>query len=127
MGSFKDLLAYKKGFDLAMKIFEVSKLYPPDEKYNLTLQIRRSSRSVCANIAEAYWRRSSKNFFISKLHDVLSENTETEVWLDFSKSCKYIDPQQYAEFKKANDEIGKLVSFMIKHPEKFQENKNENE
>ncbi|HWR32268.1 MAG TPA: four helix bundle protein, partial [Chitinophagaceae bacterium] len=90
MGHYKDLLAFKKGYELAMEIYEISKRFPPEEKYSLTDQIRRSSRSVCTNIVEAYRRRRYKDYFISKLNDAETENAETQVWLDFSKDCKYI-------------------------------------
>jgi len=81
MGHYKELLAYKKAYELAMKIFYISKRFPSEERYSLTDQIRRSSRSVCTNLAEAYRRRKYKDYFISKLNDSETENTETEVWL----------------------------------------------
>jgi four helix bundle protein len=81
---FKDLLAFKKGFLLAMKIFEASKLFPSEEKYSLIDQIRRSSRSTCANIGEGYRKRRYPAHFISKLSDADMENTETQVWIEFS-------------------------------------------
>ena len=88
--NFKELLAYKKAFALAMKIFNLSKSFPSEELYSLTSQIRRSSRPVCANIAEAYRRRRFENYYISKLNDAETENSETDVWLDFAMSCLYI-------------------------------------
>ena len=87
---FKELLAYKKSFDLAMLIFEISKTFPKEETYSLTDQIRRSSRSVCANISEAYRKRRYPKHFISKLTDADGENSETNTWLDFALGCKYI-------------------------------------
>ena len=84
MSDFKDLLVYQKAFDLAMDIFEVSKKFPKEERYSLTDQVRRSSRSVCANFAEAYQRRRYPAYFLSKLNDSDTENAETEVWLDFA-------------------------------------------
>ncbi|SFZ89217.1 four helix bundle protein [Flaviramulus basaltis] len=87
---FKELLAYKKSFDLAMLIFEISKTFPKEETYSLTDQIRRSSRSVCANISEAYRKRKYPKHFISKLTDADGENLETNTWLDFALGCKYI-------------------------------------
>ena len=119
MSTYKDLLAYKKGYELAMQIFEVSKTFPPEEKYSLTDQIRRSSRSVCTNIAEAYKRRRYKDYFISKLNDSETENTETEVWLDFSIDCSYINKEEYETLLNLNTEVGKLLWFMIQNPEKF--------
>ncbi len=87
---FKKLLAYQKGFDLAMSIFEISKSFPKEELYSLTDQIRRSSRSVNANIAEAYRKRRYPKHFTSKLTDSDSENSETHTWLDFALACGYI-------------------------------------
>ena len=119
MGNYKELLAYKKAYDLAMKIFFVTKKFPPEEKYSLTDQIRRSSRSVCANIAESYRRRRYKDYFTSKLNDAETENAETQVWLDFSRDCNYISEDEYAYFTSLNDEAGKLIWFMINNPDKF--------
>jgi four helix bundle protein len=119
MGNYKELMAYKKAYDLAMKIFFVTKKIPPEEKYSLTDQIRRSSRSVCANIAESYRRRRYKDYFASKLNDAQTENAETQVWLDFSRDCNYISEDEYAYFTSLNDEAGKLIWFMINNPDKF--------
>src|SRR5258705_12283737 len=91
MGDFKGLLAYKKAYELAMEIFEISKGFPPEEKNSLTDQVRKSSRSVCANFAEAFQRRKYPAHFLSKLSDADTENAETSVWLDFAFSCKYIE------------------------------------
>ena len=85
---FKDLLVYRKAFDLAMEIFEISKTFPKEETYSLTDQVRRSSRSVCANIGEAYRKRRYFKHFISKSSDSDSENAETQVWLHFAVACK---------------------------------------
>ena len=87
---FKKLISYQKSFDLAMSIFEVSKSFPKEETYSLTDQIRRSSRSVCANISEAYRKRRYPKHFISKLTDADGENSETNTWLDFALACYYI-------------------------------------
>lgn len=119
MGDYKDLLAYKKAFDLAMEIFQVTKKFPSDEKYALIGQIRRSSRSVCANLAEAYKRRRYKDYFISKLNDSETENTETQVWLDFALSSNYISNEQYTTLTDLNKEVVKLILYMIRNPEKF--------
>jgi len=90
MSTYKDLICYKKSYELAMKIFHLTKNFPSEEKYSLTDQIRRSSRSVCTNIAEAYRRRRYKDYFISKLNDSETENAETEVWLDLAFDCNYL-------------------------------------
>jgi len=116
--SFKKLLAYQKAFELSMEIFEFSKSFPKEETYSLTDQIRRSSRSVCANIAEAYRKRAYPKHFISKLSDSDSENSETQVWIDFSYSCNYINTKQQNLTTKSI-EVGKLINFMINNPEKF--------
>ncbi|HYQ56532.1 MAG TPA: four helix bundle protein [Draconibacterium sp.] len=84
---FKNLIAYQKAFKLAMDTFEVSKTFPKEEKYSLTDQIRRSSRSTCTNIAEAYRKRCYPKHFLSKLTDSDSENSETATWLDFAFSA----------------------------------------
>jgi len=87
---FEDLIAFRKAYANAMLIFETSKAFPTVEKYSLTDQIRRSSRSVCANIAEAYRKRRYPKHFISKLTDADGENSETAVWIKFAFDCKYI-------------------------------------
>jgi len=88
--SFKDLIVYQKAYMLAMEIFELSCGFPKEEKYSLTDQIRRSSRSVAANLAEAWAKRRYEKTFLSKLSDSFGEELETEVWLDYSKDCGYI-------------------------------------
>ena len=108
MGNYKDLLVYKKAFKLAKDIFEVSKRFPIEEKFSLTSQIKKSSRSVCANFVEAYRRRKYPAHFSSKITDADTENTETEVWLDFSLSCNYISQEEYNEFSSLRDEVGRL-------------------
>ena len=117
--SFKKLLAYLKAFELSMEIFEFSKSFPKEETYSLTDQIRRSSRSVCANIAEAYRKRTYPKHFISKLSDSDSENSETQVWIDFSYSCNYINAKQQQNLTTKSIEVGKLINFMINNPKKF--------
>lgn len=116
---FKELIVYKKAFTLAMEIFELSKTFPKEEKYSLTDQIRRSSRSICANIAEAYRKRLYVKHFISKLTDSDAENSETIVWLDFSVECKYLSTETYERMVKEAIEIGRLLNYMMLHPEKY--------
>lgn len=116
---FKDLLIYQKAFKLAMEIFELSKTFPKEEKYSLTDQIRRSSRSICGNIAEAYRKRQYPKHFISKLSDSDGENSETLVWLDFALACKYIEIEIHQRLTSESDEIGKLLNYMILNPEKY--------
>ena len=116
---FKELLAYKKAFSLAMEIKKVSDSFPKDEKYALTDQIRRSSRSVCANIAEAYRKRRYINHFISMLTDSDGENSETSVWLDFALECNYLSKEQHIDMVVKSEEIGKLINYMILNPTRF--------
>lgn len=117
--NFQDLIVYKKAFTLAMKIFEVSKRFPPEEKYSLTDQIRRSSRSVAANIAEGYRKRVFPKHFHSKLTDCDAENSETKVWIEFAYSCNYISIECYQELISDSEQIGKLLNYMILNPSKF--------
>lgn len=119
MSSFKDLIVYKKAFSLSMEIFEVSKGFPKEEKYALTDQVRRSSRSVCANIGEAYRKRRYPAHFISKLTDSDAENSETQVWIAFAFSCKYIDEYTFISFIQRSEEVGRLINHMIANPEKY--------
>ncbi|KRD12989.1 four helix bundle protein [Flavobacterium sp. Root901] len=116
---FKELLVYKKSFELAMEIFEISKMFPKEEKYSLIDQIRRSSRSVTANIAEAYRKRRYVNHFISKLTDSDAENSETNTWLEFSLKCQYINQELFDKLNSKNIEIGRLINYMINNPNKF--------
>jgi len=116
---FRELLAYQKGFDLAMEIFEVSKMFPNEEKYSLTDQIRRSSRSVCANVGEGYRKRQYPAHFVSKISDSDMENSETQVWLDFALAFNYIDTNTYNDLIDKSEEVGRLLSFMIQNPDKF--------
>jgi four helix bundle protein len=116
---FKDLNAYKLGFELAMDIFKESKGFPKEETYSLTGQIRRSSRSVCANIAEAYRKRQYPAHFASKLSDSDAENAETLVWLDFALECEYIDKKVHELLAEKNRSVGNLIGYMIRNPEKF--------
>ena len=116
---FQDLLSYQKSFSLAMKIFEITKSFPKEEMYSLTDQIRRSSRSVPANIAEAYRKRVYPKHFHSKLTDSDAENSETQVWLEFSLKCNYISESIFNELLNESNEVGKLINYMILNPQKF--------
>lgn len=125
MFRFQDLLAYKKGFDLAMEIFWLTKTFPKEEQYSLSSQIIRSSRSVCANIAEAYRKRLYPKHFKSKLTDSDAENSETQTWLEFALACNYITQEKFTEYNNESIEIGKLINYMILNPEKFGSKKTE--
>lgn len=116
---YKDLLAYKKSFASAMLVFDVSKTFPKEEKYSLTDQIRRSSRSVTVTITESYRKRFYPKNFISKLTDAEAENSETQVWLDFSLACGYLKEIKYKELTALNTEVGKLIYYMMNNPDKF--------
>lgn len=117
--TFQDLLAYQKSFDLAMRIFEITKSFPKEETYSLTDQIRRSSRSVSANISEAYRKRLYPKNFVSKLTDSDAENSETQTWLAFSHKCQYISKELHDELYSNSEEVGKLINYMIRNPHKF--------
>ena len=116
---FQDLFAYQKAISLSMDIFEVSKLFPKEETYSLTDQIRRSSRSVSAAIAEAYRKRAYPRHFSSKLTDGDAENSETQVWLEYAWRCRYISEEAFKELIKKSEEVGKLINYMILNPGKF--------
>src|ERR1700760_4146576 len=109
MSSFRDLIAYKKSFALSMEIFFLTKGFPKEETYSLIDQIRRSSRSVFASIAEAYKKRIYPNHFISKLSDADMENGETQAWLDASLACNYITKEKYEALDKQGDEVTRLL------------------
>ena len=117
--TFRDLTVYKKAFALAMEVFKISKKFPPEEKYSLTDQVRRSSRSVCATVGEAYRKRQYPANFVSKSSDADMENTETRVWLDFALAADYITKDLWANLDLRAEEIGKLLNHMIENPEKY--------
>lgn len=112
----KDLRVYQMAFDAAMKIFEVSKRFPVEERYSLTDQIRRSSRSVCANLAEAWRKRRYEAAFVAKLNDCEAEAAETQTWIEFAVKCNYLDVETLRElYGVYNQVLGSLVN-MINNP-----------
>jgi four helix bundle protein len=119
INSFKDLIVYQKAYKLAMEIFEISKSFPKEEKYSLTDQIRRSSRSVTSCIAESWAKRRYVKSFVNKLTDSLGEEYETEVWLDYSRDCKYISNETHDNIMNEYDEVRKMLISMISHPDKW--------
>ena len=119
MAYYKELQVYKKSFDLAMNVFQISKAFPVEERFGLTSQIRRSSRSVCSNIVEGYRKRRYPAHFISKLTDADMENSETLVWIEFALRCSYINKQIAEELSQQSQEIGKILNYMIHNPKKF--------
>jgi four helix bundle protein len=119
VSSYKETKVYIKAFEMAMEIFELTKKFPSEEKYSLTDQIRRSSRSVCANIAEAFRKKQYPAHFVSKISDADMENSETLVWIEFSFSCGYISKETLINLTFKNSEIGKLLFHILKNPEKY--------
>lgn len=120
---YKNLIVYKKSYAVAMEIFKETKSFPKEEIYSLTDQIRRSSRSVCANISEAYRKRLYPKHFISKLSDSDGECAETMVHLDFAKDCGYLHEEKYKLITEEYLQIGKMLGSMMSSPEKFSVNK----
>ena len=114
-----ELQVYQKAYALAMRIFEVSKRFPPEKRYALTSQIRRSSRSVCMNLREAWAKRRYEAHFISKLTDCDGENAETETSLNFTRDCGYISATEHKELTALNREVGSMLGSMIVNPAKF--------
>lgn len=117
--TYKDLKVYQKAFELMMEIFYLVKGWPKEERYNLTDQILRSSRSVCGNVAEAWRRRRYKNVFIHQLDEAGGSATETQVWLDVALACKYIDQDRHQLLYNGYDEVGKMLIDMIGKADQF--------
>ena len=115
--SHHDLDVYQRAFAAAMEIFEVSKSFPKEETYSLTDQIRRCSRSVCANLAEAWRKRRYEAAFISKLSDSESEAAETQVWIEFAVKCRYVDRDCAKTLYRQYDGVLRTLVGMITHPE----------
>src|SRR4051812_10544823 len=115
----RDLRVYQKAFAVAMELFERSKSFPKEETYALTDQVRRSSRSVCANLAEAWRKRRYQAAFISKLSDSEAEAAETQVWIEFAVKCGYLDRDQAEPVYRAYNEILRTLVGMITHPESW--------
>lgn len=111
----RDLEVYKRSFDSAMEIFELSKRFPKEEVYSLTDQIRRSSRSVCANLGEAWRKRRYEGAFKSKLNDVEAEAAETQTWLEFAVACGYLDGRTGGRLQTTYDGILATLVGMINH------------
>lgn len=113
----EDLAIYQKAFDAAMTIFELSKQFPVEERHSLTDQMRRSSRSVCANFAEAWRKRRYQASFLAKLNDCESEAAETQVWINLAVKCQYISPEQGRDFYSIYNQVFSGLVKMINHPE----------
>ena len=119
LNSAKDLDVYKKAYRIAMDIFQISKSFPAEEKYALVSQIRRSSRSVCLNLREAWSKRRYVAHFVSKLTDCDGENSETDSSLDFAKDCKYIQDNDHKRLTDMCSEVGRMLGGMINNPKPF--------
>lgn len=117
--SAKELEVYKKAYSLAMDVFRLSKSFPAEERYALTSQIRRSSRSVAMNLREAWAKRRYEAHFVSKLTDCDGECNETDTSLDFARDCDYIEEQQHRELSELNREVGRMLGAMIANPGPF--------
>ncbi|WP_088242963.1 four helix bundle protein [Calothrix rhizosoleniae] len=117
--SHKDLKVYKMAFDSAMEIFYLSKKFPVEERYSLTDQSRRSSRSVCANLAEAWSKRRYRDAFIAKLSDAQAEAAETQTWLEFSVKCNYLETETGRDLYRTYNSILAILVSMIHNPDKW--------
>jgi four helix bundle protein len=117
--SAKDLEVYRKAYDLAMFIFRVSQRFPAEERYALTGQIRRSSRSVCMCLREAWAKRRYMAHFVSKLTDCDGENSETDTSLDFAKDCNYLSPEEHKDLSTRCAEVGRMLGSVIQNPTPF--------
>ncbi len=119
LSTAKDLEVYKKAYALAMDIFEVSKRFPAEERFALTGQIRRSSRSVCLNLREAWAKRRYEAHLLSKLTDCDGENSETDSALDFGRDCGYLTDEEHRDLVQRCGEVGRMLGSMIKNPAPF--------
>ncbi len=119
MQGYRDLRVFQLAYALAMEIFELSKRFPSEERFSLTDQIRRSSRSVAANIAEGYRKRQYPKAFVNKMSDADGEATETQVWLSIAKDCKYLPAEDQIRLIEGNEEVGRMLGSMMANPDKF--------
>ena len=115
----QDLAAYRVAYKLAMEVFRTSKSWPAEERYSLTDQIRRSSRSISANLAEAWSKRRYLAHFTSKLTDADGENLETQTWLNFARDCGYLEAGDFARLREDSEEVGRLLGGMLAKPDSF--------
>jgi four helix bundle protein len=119
INSAKDLEVYKKASAVSMEIFRLSKTWPSEEKYALIDQVRRSSRSVCSNLREAWAKRRYEAHFISKLSDCDGENGESDTWLDYARDCGYLSSEKHEVLTSAIVEVGKMLGAMLNNPQPF--------
>lgn len=120
--SVRDLDVYRLAFETAMKIFDMSKSFPKEEKYSLTDQMRRSSRSVCTNLAEEWRKRKYKAVFINKLSDASQEAAETQTWLEFALKCDYIHLEQFTKLDENYEHILAMLNNMERKADTFCKN-----
>lgn len=119
INSAKELRVYQVAYELAAEIFELSRGFPAEEKFALTSQIRRSSRSICLNLREVWAKRRYEAHFLSKLTDCDGENGETDSSLDFARDCKYLTSEKHAELTQRCAEIGAMLGAMMRNPAPF--------
>ena len=124
INSAKELMAYKKGYALARRVFKLSKAFPAEERFALTSQIRRASRSVCLNLREAWAKRRYEAHFVSKLTDCDGENAETDSCLDFALDCGYLTAVEHKELTALSAEVGRLLGSMLLQPGKWLQSHN---
>jgi four helix bundle protein len=115
----RDLKVYQLAYQLAMDIFRLTRTFPKEEVYSLTDQIRRSSRSVAANLAEGFRKRRYPNMFVNKLTDCDAEASETQVWIDFALDCGYLSPENHQKLTVGYEEVGKMLAGMMANPQRF--------
>jgi four helix bundle protein len=116
---FRGLRVYQLAFKLAMEIYHESKKFPSEERYSLTDQIRRASRSVAGLIGEGYRRKLYPKVFVNKMSEADGEGSETQVWIDFAYACGYISVELQTRWREGYEEIGRMLGGMIAHPERF--------
>jgi len=116
---FRELIVYRRAFEAAMKIYNITKTFPIEERYSLVDQIRRSSRSVCSNIAEGWRKRRYELVFKNKITDSMQEASETQCWLEFSLACNYISTETFSELDKEYEEIIAMLNSMEMNSNKF--------
>lgn len=116
---FRELIVYQKTFEAAMKIYNITKTFPVEERYSLVDQIRRSSRSVCANLAEGWRKRRYEAVFKNKITDSMQEASETQCWLEFSSTCKYIDKDTFTNLDNEYEQIIAMLNSMEMNSSKF--------
>lgn len=115
----RDLKVFQLSYRLAMEIFHLTRHFPREELFSLTDQIRRSSRSVAANLAEGFRKRRYPNMLVNKLTDCDAEATETQVWLDFARDCGYMSREDHSRLTIGYEEVGKILSGMMANPQRF--------